>query len=98
MQRYSNTKMFKAIIQSLDIQCRNAKTVVVKTIRTPFFILKNLFTDQKNSKVVHIVRDPRPTIMSQNKEQILFFPMTSYLTLIFQRYSKKINSNIYKFA
>jgi hypothetical protein len=27
-----------------------------------------------------------------------FFPMTSYLTLIFQRYSKKLNSNIYKFA
>jgi hypothetical protein len=66
MQRYSDTKMFKAILQSLDIQCRNAKTVVVKTIRTPFFILKNLFTDQKNSKVVHLVRDLRPTIMSQN--------------------------------
>ena len=58
--------MFKAIIQSLDIQCRNAKAVVVKTIRTPLFILKNLFTDQKNSKVLHLVRDPRPTIMSQN--------------------------------
>ena len=66
MQRYSDTKKFNAILQSLDIQCRNAKTVVVKTIRTPFFILKNLFTDQKNSKVVHLVRDPRPTIMSQN--------------------------------
>ena len=66
MQRYSDTKKFNAILQSLDIQCRNAKTVVVKTIRTPFFILKNLCTDQKNSKVVHLVRDPRPTIMSQN--------------------------------
>ena len=38
MQRYSDTKKFKAIVQSLDIQCRNAKAVVVKTIRTPLFI------------------------------------------------------------
>jgi hypothetical protein len=50
----------------LDIQCRNAKVVVVKTIRTPLFILGNLFTDLKNFKVLHLVRDPRPTIMSQN--------------------------------
>ena len=66
IQRFSDTKKFKAILQLLDIQCRNAKAVVLKIIRTPLFILKNLFTDQKNSKVVHLVRDPRPTIMSQN--------------------------------
>ena len=69
IQRFSDAKKFKAILQLLDIQCKNAKAVVVKTIRRPLFILKNLFTDQKNSKVVHLVhlvRDPRPTIMSQN--------------------------------
>ena len=66
IQIFSDAKKFKAILQLLDFQCGNAKAVVVKTIRTPLFILKNLFTDQKNSKVVHLVRDPRPTIMSQN--------------------------------
>ena len=66
IRRFSDTIKFKSIVQSLDIQCRNAKAVVVKTIRTPLFILKNLFTDLKNFKVLHLVRDPRPTIMSQN--------------------------------
>ena len=66
IRRFSETIKFKAIVQSLDIQCRNAKVVVVKTIRTPLFILKNVFTDLKNFKVLHLVRDPRPTIMSQN--------------------------------
>jgi len=65
-RRFSETIKFKAIVQSLDIQCRNAKAVVVKTIRAPLFILKNLFTDLKNFKALHLVRDPRPTIMSQN--------------------------------
>jgi len=66
IRRFSDAIKFKAIVQSLDIQCRNAKAVVVKTIRTPLFILKNVFTDLKNFKVLHLVRDPRPTIMSQN--------------------------------
>ena len=65
-RRFSETIKFKAIVQSLDIQCRNAKVVVIKTIRTPLFILKNVFTDLQNFKVLHLVRDPRPTIMSQN--------------------------------
>ncbi|XP_063406164.1 carbohydrate sulfotransferase 4-like [Mytilus trossulus] len=63
--RYSKQMEFKIAIQILQLECIKSKVVVIKTIRASLFLVQGLFSQLERLKTLHLVRDPRPTIISQ---------------------------------
>lgn len=63
--RYSAPNEFREKLKILEMECVNSEAVIIKTIRTPLFIMKDLLSTVNRMKIIHFVRDPRPTIDSQ---------------------------------
>ncbi|XP_071110447.1 carbohydrate sulfotransferase 3-like [Haliotis cracherodii] len=49
----------------LQKQCLDSKVSVIKTIRFPMEAVETMMKSNPSLKVIHLVRDPRPTIKSQ---------------------------------
>ena len=54
-------------VRKMPIICRQSLNVVIKTIRLPLFLVEELFKLVPRLKVVHLVRDPRATLLSQQR-------------------------------
>ncbi|CAC5369870.1 CHST1 [Mytilus coruscus] len=65
--RYLKRMEFKFAVEKLQSECMKSKVVVIKTIRIPFFLVQGLFPQLQDLKILHLVRDPRPTIISQKR-------------------------------
>ncbi|XP_076084579.1 carbohydrate sulfotransferase 1-like [Mytilus galloprovincialis] len=65
--RYLKRMEFQLAVEKLQLECLKSKVVAIKTIRVPLFIVQGLFSQLKKLKILHLVRDPRPTIISQKK-------------------------------
>lgn len=49
----------------LESECKKAKAIVIKTIRAPMILFNEILRDLPETKIIHLIRDPRPTTMSQ---------------------------------
>lgn len=50
---------------ALQNVCLASKFRIVKTIRTQMSLAKDILDEIRYSKVIHLIRDPRPTVLSQ---------------------------------
>jgi len=62
------------------MECANSEAVIIKTIRTPLFFMKDLLSTVNKMKIIHLVRDPRPTIYSQ--KAVLYLQSSTYSSVI----------------
>lgn len=54
--------------EHMEHLCKKTKLRVIKTIRIPLNFLEDLINDpEENVKVIHLVRDPRASLLSANK-------------------------------
>lgn len=59
-----NTDFYRNL-SNLQGECKKAKKVVIKTIRFPMLGLSDLVSRMGKVKIIHLLRDPRPTVLSQ---------------------------------
>ncbi|XP_060563789.1 uncharacterized protein LOC132723134 [Ruditapes philippinarum] len=52
-------------LQKLKNTCLSSKFRIVKTIRTSMILADEILTDVYGSKIIHLIRDPRSTVLSQ---------------------------------
>ena len=62
------------------MECANSEAVIIKTIRTPLFFMTDLLLTVNKIKIIHFVRDPRPTIDSQ--KVVLYRTSSIYSSVI----------------
>lgn len=62
------------------MECANSEAVIIKTIRTPLLFIKDLLSTVNKMKIIHLVRDPRPTIDSQ--KAVLYLHSSTYSSVI----------------
>ncbi|XP_046559233.1 carbohydrate sulfotransferase 3-like [Haliotis rubra] len=65
LQRYPGALNILKCIPILYKRCKAAKVGVIKTIEFPIISAKYLATKDRSLKVLHLIRDPRATLLSQ---------------------------------
>ncbi|XP_071126270.1 carbohydrate sulfotransferase 1-like [Mytilus edulis] len=63
--KFRYPRIFKATLQILEKTCTKSKLVIIKTIRTPMFLLNKALSELDNLKIIYLYRDPRAIIRSQ---------------------------------
>ncbi|XP_069119099.1 carbohydrate sulfotransferase 1-like [Argopecten irradians] len=61
----TDTKKAYKCAEELAKECSKHSTFVTKIIRLPLYSLKELMEQLPNLKIIHLLRDPRPTMLSQ---------------------------------
>ncbi|KAL4220786.1 hypothetical protein ACF0H5_019054 [Mactra antiquata] len=102
------SKQFMDCLKKLEQTCKSSKVKLVKTIRTRGAIAQSVFKRIPNSKILHLIRDPRATIESQKYRNVCNRGMTLCIaehcnrvrkdTLILQRmrsYTSNRISNVF---
>ena len=66
--RFGKTRCEKPLREHLEKLCLSSSRRVLKTIIIPLFWIKEMVEDTKeNAKFIHLIRDPRPALMSAKK-------------------------------
>ncbi|XP_052077112.1 carbohydrate sulfotransferase 1-like [Mytilus californianus] len=65
--KYRYPSRFRATLQLLEDMCIKSKLVIIKTIRTPIFMLNKALSELDNLKMIYLYRDPRGIIRSQRR-------------------------------
>ncbi|XP_067658212.1 carbohydrate sulfotransferase 3-like [Haliotis asinina] len=65
LQRYPGVLNILKCMPILYNRCKAAKVGVIKTIEFPITAAKDLATKDRTLKVLHLIRDPRATLLSQ---------------------------------
>lgn len=106
----SNDTLYSCVKMLRDI-CLQSKYVLFKLIRTPLDQLEPLMIEFPEMKIIHLIRDPRATVLSQVKfgkvRVKTFVPdVTEYCTRVFRdlvsadllksRFPKRINTIFYE--
>lgn len=64
-KRGDKRKSKRKCLNELKERCLSSKVVLVKTIRTRMEMIVSIAAQLKNLRVIHLVRDPRPTVKSR---------------------------------
>ena len=57
----------RVCVDKLERACLSSSHVIIKTIRFPMFLVQKLTLLMPNLKIIHLIRDPRPTLYSAKK-------------------------------
>ncbi|KAL4225910.1 Carbohydrate sulfotransferase 1 [Mactra antiquata] len=70
------SKQFMDCLKELEQTCKSSKVKIVKTIRTHGAIAQSIFKSIPNSKILHLIRDPRATMESKRHRNVCHEGMT----------------------
>lgn len=65
-------------LQKLKQKCLNSKFRIIKTIRTTMRLADDVLSEVKEGHVIHLIRDPRDSVISQARFQACPFNGTSH--------------------